>query len=66
MSSELGEGFVEVHQKEQNDHFSQLAKIPTAPGARTALFVPAMDRLFVAVPKRGSQSAELREYETAR
>jgi hypothetical protein len=61
-----GEGFVAVHQKEQNDHFSQLAKIPTAPGARTALFVPAMDRLFVAVPKRGSQSAELREYETAR
>jgi YVTN family beta-propeller protein len=61
-----GEGFVAVHQKEQNDHYSQLAKIPTAPGARTALFVPAMDRLFVAVPKRGSQSAELREFETAR
>jgi WD40 repeat protein len=58
-----GEGFIFVHQKENGDRFTQLAKIPTAAGARTALFVPTMSRLFVAVPRRGPQAAELREYE---
>ena len=58
-----GEGFIYVHQREDGDRFSQFAKIPTAAGARTALFVPTMARLFVAVPRRGSQAAELREYE---
>jgi YVTN family beta-propeller protein len=60
-----GEGFIFVHQKENGDHFIQMAKIPTAAGARTALFVPTMSRLFVAVPHRGSLAAELREYEVA-
>ena len=58
-----GEGFVFVHQKEHGDRFTKLAKIPTAAGARTALFVPTISRLFVAVPPRGSQAAELREFE---
>jgi YVTN family beta-propeller protein len=60
-----GEGFIAVHQKREQDHFAELARIPTAAGARTALFVPSMDRLFVAVPRRGSQAAELRVYEVA-
>ena len=38
-------------------------KIDTADGARTGLFVPERDTLFVAVPHRGSQQAEVREYE---
>jgi hypothetical protein len=59
-----GEGFVFVHQKESSgDGFTLLAKLPTAAGARTALFVPSMARLFVAVPHRGSRAAELQEYE---
>jgi hypothetical protein len=61
-----GEGFVFVHQREDGDRFTQPAKIPTAAGARTALFVPTMSRLFVAVPHRGSQAAELREYQVIR
>lgn len=35
----------------------------TAAGARTGLFVPDQDRLYVAVPHRGSQRAEVRVYE---
>jgi len=35
-------------------------KIATAPGARTSLFVPEMGRLFLAVPHRGAQAAEVR------
>ena len=34
-----------------------------APGARTSFFDAAHDRLFVAVPKRGAQSAEIRVFE---
>ena len=37
-------------------------KIDTADGARTGLFVPESDTLFVAVPHRGSQQAEIRGY----
>src|SRR6266404_8576597 len=37
-------------------------KIDTAEGARTGLFVPERDTLFVAVPHRGSQQAEIRAY----
>jgi len=53
-----GAGFVDVIGV-QADKYQRLAHIPTAPGARTSLFVPAMDRLFVAVPTSQRQSAEL-------
>jgi YVTN family beta-propeller protein len=58
-----GEGFIFVHQHVDKGRYTQLAKIPTAAGARTGLFVPDLAHLFVAVPHRGSQAAELREYE---
>jgi hypothetical protein len=38
--------------------------VSTAAGARTGLFVPALHRLFLAVPHRGAQAAEVRVYET--
>jgi DNA-binding beta-propeller fold protein YncE len=31
-------------------HYSLVAKVPTAPRAKTALFVPEIDRVFVSVP----------------
>jgi YVTN family beta-propeller protein len=61
-----GEGFIFVHQHEEGGGYTQRAKIATAAGARTGLFVPELARLFVAVPHRGSQAAELREYEVVR
>jgi len=53
-----GDGFVDVFAI-RSDRYQRLAHIPTAAGARTSLFVPAMDRLFVAVPARERQPAEL-------
>ena len=35
-------------------------RLPTAAGARTSLWVPELDRLYVAVPHRGNQQAEIR------
>ncbi len=39
-----------------------LARIPTATGARTSLFVPEQKYLYLAVPPRGDQQAEIRVY----
>lgn len=58
-----GEGFIDVLQAEGSG-LRRTARIPTAAGARTSLFVPALDRLYLAVPHRGRQAAEIRIYET--
>ena len=58
-----GEGFLSIFQQKDADHYEQTGKIPTAAGARTSLFVPELSRLYLAVPHRGSQGAEVRVYE---
>lgn len=58
-----GEGFITVLAQQDADQYAQLQKLPTASGARTGLFVPELAKLFVAVPKRGAQSAEIRVYD---
>ncbi len=57
-----GEGFLDVFQ-DQGTGFIRLSHMPTASGARTSLFVPELNRLYLAVPHRGSQKAEIRIYE---
>lgn len=57
-----GEGFLLVIARVDTYAYQTLAKLPTAPGARTSLFVPELNQLFVAVPRRGSQGAEIRVY----
>jgi hypothetical protein len=42
-----GEGFVDVLDSASSTYL-RLARIATVPGARTSLFVPGIDRLFVA------------------
>jgi hypothetical protein len=57
-----GEGFVDVLERTESG-FRPLAKVATAPGARTALFVPESNGLFVAVPHRDGQRAEVRIFD---
>jgi YVTN family beta-propeller protein len=52
-----GEGFVDV--LDLQDKLRRLAQIPTIEGARTGLFVPELDRLFVAARARGSEPAAI-------
>jgi DNA-binding beta-propeller fold protein YncE len=59
-----GEGYVDVLQRGAGDAFKRAARIATASGARTGLFVPEQNRLYVAVPHRGTQLAEIRVFET--
>jgi YVTN family beta-propeller protein len=55
-----GEGFVDIFRQADADHYSLREAVTTEPKARTALL--AGDFLFVAVPRRGDRSAEVRCY----
>jgi DNA-binding beta-propeller fold protein YncE len=57
-----GEGAIAVYDQTAPDRYAQLTRITTAPGARTGLFVPDANRLFLAVPHRDAQKAEVRVY----
>lgn len=57
-----GEGFLEAFQQNSPDQYQSLGKIATAAGARTGLYVPALNCFYLAVPHRGSQGAEIRVY----
>jgi DNA-binding beta-propeller fold protein YncE len=58
-----GEGYLDVFQEENAGRFARIARVATAPGARTSLFVPEQSRLYIAIPHRGSQKPEVRVYE---
>jgi DNA-binding beta-propeller fold protein YncE len=58
-----GEGFIDVFEQRDPDHYQSAGRIATAAGARTSVFVPKLNRLYVAVPHRGRQGAEVRVYE---
>ena len=58
-----GAGFIDVLDCKALLPYSLTGKIPTASGARTSLFVPELNRLYLAVPHRGDQPAEVRVYE---
>jgi DNA-binding beta-propeller fold protein YncE len=58
-----GAGKIDIIEQADANTYKPLAKIDTANGARTGLLVPERDSLFVAVPHRGSQQAEIRRYQ---
>jgi hypothetical protein len=58
-----GEGFIDVIEQIDADHYRPLPKIPTAAGARTSFFSTDLDVLAVAVPHRGNQPAEIRLFQ---
>jgi len=60
-----GAGFIDVIAAGGSRSFRRIGRTATAPGARTALFAPASRRLYVAVPHRGAQQAEIRVFEVA-
>lgn len=59
-----GEGYIDVFQQQDTTGLVRLAHMSTAPGARTSLFVPSQNRLYLAVPHLGAQRAEIRVYDT--
>ena len=57
-----GTGKIDIIEQTDPNNYKTSTKITTASGARTGLFAPERDTLFVAVPNRGSQNAEIRAY----
>jgi YVTN family beta-propeller protein len=58
-----GAGKIDLIEQIDPKTYKISTKIETAGGARTGLFVPERNTLFVAVPHRGSQQAEVRCYD---
>jgi len=57
-----GGGKIDIIEQADANTYKASATVDTANGARTGFFVPERDILFVAVPHRGSQQAEIRAY----
>lgn len=57
-----GAGKIDIIEQTDPNTYAASNKVDTAGGARTGLFVPERDTLFVAVPHRGPQKAEVRAY----
>ncbi len=58
-----GEGFVDVLDARQDGGYRRMARVPTAPGARTSLWVPELRRLYVAAPARDGLEAAILVFE---
>jgi YVTN family beta-propeller protein len=61
-----GAGFVDIVQAPAIGALRMMSRVPTGAGARTSLYDPPSRRLYVAVPHRGTQAAEIRIFEVAR
>jgi DNA-binding beta-propeller fold protein YncE len=57
-----GAAKIDVIEQTDPNAYALSSKVNTADGARTGLFISERDILFVAVPHRGSQKAEIRAY----
>jgi DNA-binding beta-propeller fold protein YncE len=58
-----GDGHVSVFRRKEANQYELVANVVTGEGARTSLFDPATGLLYVAVPHRESQRAEVRVYD---
>lgn len=54
-----GEGYVDVIDQRDADHYQFREKIPTRSGARTSFFATGLDKFFLAVPQRANKEAEI-------
>jgi DNA-binding beta-propeller fold protein YncE len=60
----LGEGFVDVWQQKDPDHYERIQRVPTPADARTGLFVPDLGELFETIRHHGAQGAQIDVYAT--
>lgn len=58
-----GEEAISVFAQQDADQYKELARIATVKGARTSLFSPELDRLYLAVRRQGSTPAMIEVFE---
>jgi hypothetical protein len=57
-----GEGFIDVFSQETPNSYRRVEQVPTRAGARTCVLVPSLNMLIVAVPRKGTEGAQLSVY----
>ncbi len=61
-----GEGYVGVFRQDDADHYVELARVPSAIGAKTGILVPELNRLYVAVsPGEAKTGAAILRFDVA-
>jgi hypothetical protein len=61
-----GEGYISVVQQDDPDHYREVARVPSAPGAKTSILVPSLHRLYVAAsPGEGKVGGRVLWYDVA-
>jgi len=58
------DGMIVVFEQRDADHYALVAKIPSSMGAGTSLFVPELNRLYVAAPRSSGHTAKVLIHET--
>jgi DNA-binding beta-propeller fold protein YncE len=59
-----GEGYIGVFQQKDPDYYLELARVRSAPGAKTGILVPELNRLYVAVsPGEGKTGGAILRYD---
>jgi DNA-binding beta-propeller fold protein YncE len=58
-----GDDYVSVIQQKGADQYEEIARVPSDKGAKTAILVPELNRLYVAVAGKGSIKAGVLQYE---
>lgn len=58
-----GEGSIDVVRETATNDYQRVGRIPTTKGASTSLFVPELDRFFLAVPGGDTEPAAVRVYQ---
>ncbi len=60
-----GEGAVSVVEQRGADDYRVIATVPTKPGAKTARFVPELNKYYVGVPSKDGQPAQILVFDVA-
>ena len=56
-------GYVFVYQQKDPDHYEQIGKLPTRPGAGTSFWSPELNRFYVGAPPHGNEEAAILVFE---
>lgn len=59
-----GEGYLDVISEKDQNTYQEVAKISTGQGGRTSLFVPQLDKLYIAIPDYSGEGAKIQVFET--
>jgi YVTN family beta-propeller protein len=59
-----GEGYLDVISEKDQNTYQEVTKIPTGQGGRTSLFVPQLDKIYIAIPDYSGDGAKIQVFET--